>query len=174
MNNNLKGVLCLNFKRNITAFLIISILGTLGHFVYEITGRKMGVGFFFPINESTWEHLKLLFYPALIYFGTEYLLNYKNNKNYISASVISIFIGIISIIVLFYTYQGVIGKNIDFINISIYYISVIITLVSQYILFKNHKCNCNPNLFLIPIFLTIILFAIFSFNPPSLGIFTVP
>lgn len=164
----------MNFKRNITAFLIISILGTLGHFVYEITGKNTFIGLFFPINESTWEHLKLLFYPALIYFGAEYLLNYKNNKNYISASVISIFIGIISIIVLFYTYQGVIGKNIDFINISIYYISVIITLVSQYILFKNHKCTCNPNLFLIPIFLMVILFAVFSINPPKLGIFMPP
>ena len=164
----------MNFKRNITAFLIISILGTLGHFLYELTGKKTGIGFFFPVNESTWEHLKLLFYPALVYFGAEYLLNYKENKNYISASVISIFIGIISIIVLFYTYQGVIGRNIDVINISIYYISVIITLVSQYILFKNHKCNCNPNLFLIPVILTVILFAVFSFAPPKLGIFAAP
>ncbi len=149
-------------------------MGTLGHFLYEISGKKMGIGFFFPVNESTWEHLKLLFYPALVYFGAEYILNYKNNKNYISASVISIFIGITSIIVLFYTYQGVIGRNIDFINISIYYISVIITLVFQYILFKNHKCNCNQNLFLIPIILTVILFALFSFNPPKLGIFAPP
>ena len=164
----------MNLKRNITAFLIIGILGTLGHFIYEISGKKMGVGFFFPVNESTWEHLKLLFYPALIYFFVEYLLNYKNNKNYISSSVISIFIGIMSIIILFYTYQGVIGKNIDFINISIYYISVIITLVSQYILFKNHKCTCNPNLFFIPIVLMAILFAVFSFHPPKLGIFAPP
>ncbi len=167
-------MLNLNFKRNITAFLIISILGTVGHFLYELTGKKMGVGLFFPVNESTWEHLKLLFYPALIYFTGEYLINFKNKKTYVSASVISIFIGIISIIVFFYTYQGVIGKNIDFINISIYYISVIITLVSQYILFKNHKCTCNPNLFLIPIILTVILFAVFSFAPPKLGIFAPP
>ena len=164
----------MNFKRNITAFIIISILGTLGHFLYELSGKKMGVGLLFPVNESTWEHLKLLFYPALVYFGGEYLLKYKNNKTYISASVISIFVGIISIVVLFYTYQGVIGKNIDFINISIYYISVIITLVSQYIIFKNYRCSCNPNLFLIPIVVTIILFAVFSFNPPKLGIFAPP
>ena len=161
-------------KRNITAFLVVSLLGTVGHFVYEISGKNTFIGLFFPVNESTWEHLKLLFYPALIYFGAEYILNYNNNKNYISASVISIFIGITSIIVLFYTYQGVIGKNIDFINITIYYLSVIITLFSQNILIKNYKSHFGLILTLIPIILTAILFAVFSIKAPSLGIFAIP
>lgn len=161
-------------KRNIWAFFIISILGTIGHFLYELSGKIAAVGLFFPVNESTWEHLKLLFYPALIFFTAEYFLLQNKPKNYICSSVISIFIGIISIIVLFYTYQGVIGKNIDFLNIAIYYISVIITLITQRILLKNSKVNPNIIFCLIPIILMAVMFAVFTFNPPSLGIFRVP
>ena len=161
-------------KRNIRAFFIISILGTIGHFIYELSGEIALLGLFFPVNESTWEHLKLLFYPALTYFLAEYFLIQNKPKNYICSSVISIFTGILFIIVLFYTYQGIIGKNIDFLNIAIYYVSVIITLLTQRILLKNSKANPNKILCLIPIIIMAVLFAIFSFNPPSLGIFAIP
>ncbi len=161
-------------KRNIWAFFIISILGTIGHFLYELSGKIAVIGMFFPVNESTWEHLKLLFYPALIFFTVEYFLLQNKPKNYICSSVISIFVGLASIILLFYTYKGVIGKNIDFLNIAIYYLSVIITLFTQRILLKNLKANPNIFICLFPIVLMAILFAVFSFNPPSLGIFAIP
>ena len=51
----------MTLKRNLIAFLVISILGTIGHFLFEWTGENAIVGLFFPVNESTWEHLKLLF-----------------------------------------------------------------------------------------------------------------
>ncbi|MBO5322337.1 MAG: hypothetical protein J6B22_07050 [Clostridia bacterium] len=161
-------------KRNIWAFFIISILGTIGHFLYELSGKIAVIGLFFPVNESTWEHLKLLFYPALIFFTAEYFLLQNKPKNYVCSSVSSIFVGMISIIILFYTYQGFVGKNIDFLNITIYYFSVIITLFTQRILIKNSKANPNKIFCLIPIIIMAVLFAVFTFNPPSLGIFAIP
>ena len=159
-------------KRNIIAFIVIGILGVLGHFVYEWTGKLYGVGVLFPVNESTWEHLKLLFYPSVIYFIIEYFTLDKKPKNYIPSSVLSIFIGMLSIVVLFYTYKGVVGKNIDFINIAIYFIGVIVMLIMRNIALK--KCNASGFIFLIPIIIMGILFAVFSFNPPDLGLFDTP
>ena len=64
----------MSLKKNIIAFVIIGALGTLGHFLYEWSGDNRLVGYFFSVNESTWEHLKLLFFPTVIYSVFEYFL----------------------------------------------------------------------------------------------------
>lgn len=163
-------------KRNVIAFFIISIIGTLSHFVYEWTGKPYLIGLFFPVNESTWEHLKLLFFPSLIYFAVVYFTLKEKPKNYISATAISIIAGMVSIVVMFYTYQGVLGRNIDFLNILIYFLGVAVTIyIMQRILktqsFSSGTANIISLFFLL---LTAILFVSFSFNPPSLGIFLPP
>ena len=163
-------------KRNIIAFFIISIIGTLSHFVYEWTGKPYLIGLFFPVNESTWEHLKLLFFPSLIYFAVVYFTLKEKPKNYISATAISIIAGMLSIVVMFYTYQGVLGKNIDFLNILIYFLGVIVTVyIMQRILKTQSLSSGTANIIsLFFLLLTAILFVSSSFNPPSLGIFLPP
>ncbi len=163
-------------KNYIWAFFIISILGTLGHFVFEWSGKSYVAGLFFPVNESTWEHLKLLFYPTIIYSLGEYLLCKPKNKAYISGSILSLYCGMISIIILFYTYSGVLGKNVDYINIAIFFISVIITLITKSILLKWSFLEDDflSLILLLSLVLMGIFFAVFSYNPPSLGLFLPP
>ena len=50
-----------NFQ--IFSTIFVMILGTLLHFTYEWSGGNLLVASFSAVNESTWEHLKLLFYP---------------------------------------------------------------------------------------------------------------
>ena len=54
-------------KYVVIGFFVVGILGTLFHFVYDWSGQMWFVGLFVPVNESTWEHMKLLFVPMLIY-----------------------------------------------------------------------------------------------------------
>ena len=56
------------------AFIIASILGVIFHFLYNWTGQIRFIGFFVPVNESIWEHLKLIFYPITIVSLAEYYL----------------------------------------------------------------------------------------------------
>ena len=64
----------------ITAIIWI-ILGILLHFTYEWSGDKIIVGLFSAINESTWEHLKLLFFPMVITIIVGYF--YEGKRKYI-------------------------------------------------------------------------------------------
>ena len=50
----------------IVSTIFIMILGTLLHFTYKWSNNNVIVGTFSAINESTWEHLKLIFFPMLI------------------------------------------------------------------------------------------------------------
>lgn len=48
-------------------FLFTSVLGTLSHFFYDWSGRNPLAALISPVNESIWEHMKLLFFPSLLW-----------------------------------------------------------------------------------------------------------
>ena len=118
-------------KKNVLAFLIIGGVGTLLHFLYKWTGENALVGIFSAVNESTWEHLKLLFVSAVIYSAFEFFLYRKNTKNFWPAVTLGILAAMLTITTLFYTYSGILGFNVDFINILIYFISVIVFIKTK-------------------------------------------
>lgn len=51
----------------IIGIIFVSAIGSLSHFLYDWSGQNHLVGLFTPVNESIWEHMKLLFFPMLLY-----------------------------------------------------------------------------------------------------------
>ncbi len=154
---------------NSVVFLVLLILSIIFHYVYEWCNYNKYISYFVPINESIWEHLKLLYFPALLVLLLEFSI-FKYNKKYFVSSILSLSISMLSIIVLYYTITGVIGMNIDVINIGIMIISIILYL---YLRRLFYKINLSTNLFL-SITLTImwfLYFILFTYNPPNLGLF---
>ena len=94
------------------------------HFVYEWSGESLFVGIFSPINESVWEHLKLLFFPMSVWILIGYFIFGKKFKTYIPSAVIGILSGMILIPMWFYTYTVFTGKPILFLDILSFIISV--------------------------------------------------
>ncbi|WP_432664454.1 DUF6512 family protein [Wukongibacter baidiensis] len=169
MNENIK-------KWYIVGSVFIILLGTLLHFTYECSGNNTLVGIFSAVNESTWEHLKLLFWPAFIFSIIEYIFIGKDYNNYITAKAISFYVGIFLIISLFYTYTGVLGDNCLVMDVSIFIISVII---SQYIGYKITTANSDVSrgvntISFIAIVLLVLSFVIFTFSPPRIPLFKDP
>ncbi len=166
----------MKIKSNILAFLVIGILGALFHFIYKWTGENYLIGLFFPVNESTWEHLKLIFYPTLIYSAFEYFIIKNKPENYLTATAIGIFSGKFTTITLFYLYSGVLGFNVDFLNIAIYYISIIVLITVRNRIIKSEKFTTANAKIISALYLILcaVLFAFWSFNPTTLGIFTPP
>lgn len=148
------------------------IAGVIGHFVYELTGGNFVVGFFFPVNESTWEHMKLVFFPMILYsFFAERKL--KDESECISkAFSLGILAGTFAIPVIFYTYSGVLGYNIAWLNILTFVISVIIGFEVAYAVAKNCTDDKFTAILKIIIFVLVIAFMVFSYYPPGIGLFT--
>jgi len=169
-------VIILGFKKNFIAVLVISLLGILGHFLFEWTNNNTVVGLFFPVNESIWEHLKLVFFPSLIYFLYEYFTSQEKPQNNIPATIKGVFGGMLSVVILYYTLTGVIGKNIDFINILIYFVAVIVTVCCRNkIIAEDREVSQSKKSVLSGLFvITAFLFILWSYNPPSLNIFIPP
>ena len=165
----------MKFKNFILGFLIIGALGTLCHFVYSWSGNNTIIGYFNPVNESTWEHLKLLFFPTLLFSAFEYFLMKEKPNNFPFIVALSLFIGLLSIVTIFYTYSGILGFKIEWFNIAIYYIALFIMLIAKAILTKINFKNKAVNIIsLLWIFIMSLMFVFATYNPLDLGIFEEP
>jgi len=149
------------------------ILGTISHFVYDWTGGNFLAGLFFPVNESTWEHMKLLFFPMFIYTLIAGKWMEEEYPCIYNAMFTGILVGLVLIPTIFYTYTGVLGFNVDWLNIALYVVSV---LAAYYVVYRvAQKCTGEDSKFLRYVMYALILaFMIFSVYPPSLGLFVSP
>lgn len=155
----------------IAGVLFTAVLGTFLHFAYELSGNNFFVGLFAPINESIWEHTKLIYFPTLI-CGLYINKNLKNQYPCIySAMSFASLLGILLIIILFYTYSGIIGSHIAFVDISIFYISVIISFCVGYKLTLSCRQNSFGTLLQLLNILIVCLFVIFTLSPPDIPLF---
>lgn len=151
-------------------FGFVALLGILLHFTYDLSGQNTFVGFFSSMNESTWEHLKLFFFPMLLLTLLE-LLRHKNAlASFLSARTTIIFAGMTFIVIAFYTFWGISGKLIDFVNISIFFIGVFFAFaLEQFFLKRPPVLSLSSSVVLLAVFT--FLFIIFTYSPPALGIF---
>lgn len=160
-------------KYQIFSTIFVIILGTLFHFTYKLSGENKIVALFSSINESTWEHLKLAFFPMLISLIIEYFYIGKNIHNFICSKTLGIIASMGFIVIFFYTYSGILGKNIAVIDIISFAIAVIIGETLSYILIMN-KSKCNKKIAIIILTIIAISFVIFTYYPPDFGIFREP
>lgn len=158
----------------IIGIFFVILTGTLSHFVYDWSGQNFILGFFFPVNESTWEHMKLIFFPMLVYTC---LVSKTLKDSYpciTSALLLATILGTLLIPVLFYTYSGILGKNYAPFDIAVYVISVILGFEIVYR--DTLSCQSTPYKYWIEIlvFVMFICFLLFTYSPPNIGIFIDP
>jgi cell division protein FtsW (lipid II flippase) len=155
-------------------FAITSLGGTLLHFLYEWLGKAAWIAPFSGVNESTWEHMKLLFWPMLIFAVVESFF-FRDREDFWCVKLHGILIGLVLIPVIFYTYNGVIGKSPDWINIAIFFVSAAASYIYEAKAFRKDSKGCkNPKLAIAILAAVALMFVIFTFKTPEIGIFKDP
>ena len=163
-----------NFKRNtILGIIFCAVAGTLSHFLYNWSGGSTLVGVFTPVNESIWEHLKLLFYPVLIFSVYEYLSSRRETDSFIPARTLSLITGMVFTLTAYYTITGIIGRDISWVNVAIFFVSVLIVFLLTNCIIKNTKKVSKAciiwSLVAVAVFAT--LLTGWTFYPPNLNVF---
>lgn len=164
-----------DLKRScIIGTLFVIITGTLAHFVYDWSGQNDIVGFFTPVSESTWEHMKLCFFPMLLYSLYMWRSLRDTHPCICSALPAGVLAGTFTIPVLFYTYTGIIGKSFLPVDIGIFVVSVI---VAFYIIYKL-TISCKVRRYTGLLWLTTVIlglrYILFTYLPPNIGLFREP
>lgn len=161
----------LNFWQ-LLGFLVSAATGVVLHFAYDLSGENALVALFAPVNESIWEHMKLLFFPMTLFAMVE---NRRIGKSYAGFWCIKL-LGILSatglVSILFYLICGAIGFVYEWVNIAIFFVCVGFGFAIEKRLFDNNVfCSCNKKKAVAVFFAVALLFAVLTVFPPSIPLF---
>ena len=155
-------------------FAVTSLGGTLLHFLYDWLGEAVWIAPLSGVNESTWEHMKLLFWPMLI-FAVVQSRFFRDREDFWCVKLRGILLGLLLIPILFYTYNGVIGRSPDWINIAIFFLSAAVAYLYETWLYLKGTTPCkHPKRTILTLLAIAALFVLFTFRTPTLGIFKDP
>jgi hypothetical protein len=154
--------------------VFIILLGSMLHFTFEWSGNQPLVGVFSAVNESVWEHLKIAFWPALLYLIFEYRYLYKKSNNFFFAKTLGIYSIMIIIPAIFYSYTIFFEENL-IIDIGSFILAIIIGQLISYRLLINKKLAKIYELMSVVVLIILALaFVVFTFYPPQLQLFQDP
>lgn len=141
--------------------IIVCLVGTLLHFIYELSHHNKFVALFSAVNESTWEHIKICMTPT-IFWSINEIIKYGFSLNFIFAKSMCLLTIILLIPLLFYSYTLFTKKSILFIDVICFYV----TVICSQLIFKLFisMSNISNVLICISIILLIIEIRILVFN----------
>lgn len=152
--------------------VVIFFIGVFFHFLYKYGGKKRWMAIISPVNESIWEHLKLTFYPVLVYTIIEFFIIKELPQNYLLAETLGIYVTLLSTLVIEIVYPSVVKKNIFVLDLVVFFLAITVGQLFSYFFMTRYSETNLPVSYSIAIlgFQTGI-FALFSFFPPRIPLF---
>ena len=108
-------------------FLWAAAAGTLLQFVYEWSGGSIAAAVFSGVNESVWEHMKLLVMPVFLFTAAQMWAQGESLPNLPAVRAASLTAGVFIIPVLYYTYTGALGFRVLWVDMGIFYLAAALT-----------------------------------------------
>jgi hypothetical protein len=158
----------------IGGFLFIGIVGALLHFTFELTNfENMVVAYFSAVNESTWEHLKMAYFPGLVFMLVEYTyIKDEGINNYFVAKTSTLFVMPLIIALGWYAYTPFTNRSIFPLDLALFYLAVLIGQVISYKLLTAPPLKDVYRKAAIGVFVVLLLsFSLFTFFPPEVFLF---
>lgn len=153
-----------------------AVMGVLLHFAYDWSGQSPWAAMTAAVNESVWEHMKLLFVPVFLFTMVQLWFLGRAYPNLLAARAVSTLTGLALIPTLFYTYMGVLGYGIKWVNISIFYLSALAAFALDIRLLRRGRFDSpwQQLLGLAALWALAFLFVWWTFRAPLLGLWRDP
>ncbi|MFX1388303.1 MAG: DUF6512 family protein [Promethearchaeota archaeon] len=162
-------------KWEVLGIIFVVAIGGLFHFMFQLLNYWGPSGIIFPVNESVWEHLKLPYWPLIIFSLIEYFLIKEKANNFIIGKTVSFLISIGTILVIFYSYTAILGTELLIVDILSFVIGVIIGQFVSYKILTREQLSTWLIYASWIVFIGFgLIFAIFTYFPPALPIFQDP
>ena len=157
----------------IAGFLFTSVMGTLLHFLYEWTGENVVVGLFSAVNESIWEHMKLIYYPMLAFALIQ--RRFTDDDRFWCIKLAGTLTALLLIPMLYYAYTGALGISADWFNITIFFLAAGAAYCLETMLFHSDvSCTVPSGIAFVSLLLIGALFAVLTFYPVPIPLFADP
>ena len=160
-------------KIKVVGVVVIFALTVLYHFLYEWFPNPV-FSVLFPVNESIWEHMKLLYSGILTWGIVEYfILKRKNIKftNYFSSLFLTMITSIIVYLILYLPLYSLFKENM-FISIGLLIIVIILMgIFNYYLIIRKEENWFLDKVSIILIILGYVVFLSLTYDPPRNYIF---
>lgn len=153
-------------RKGLWGFLFVSVLGTVLHFLYEWSGENTLAALVSGVNESVWEHMKLLFVPVFLWLvltGDDW-----------AAGTVSLLAGLAFIPVAYYAYTGALGFRVAAVDISFFYLAAALVLWLQRRLEGRWEGRWQQTAGLMALMVMALAFLVWTFYPPRLPLWQDP
>ena len=145
--------------------IIIFLLCFPIHFLYEMLPNSL-FSIFFPVNESIWEHMKLIYTSFVLYGIIDYfwLIKYNKINNFLFQLFFVPLIGIVLYLFIYVPIYNIIGENMIF-SISLLFLIIAIEQIISYFLLKTENIKYQGIIGIIGIILVYIIFGYLTYRP---------
>ena len=159
----------------LAGFIFTGVFGVILHFAYEWSESSILLAPFSAVNESIFEHMKLLFFPMFVFSLIEQRFIGEKYKNFWCAKLRGIASGLILIPVLYYSYTGVLGVTADWFNIVIFFIATAVSYITETtFLNKGKACLFSSNAAFAVLCALAVVFIFLTFFPIKIPLFKDP
>ena len=158
----------------IVGTLFIIFVGSAFHFTYEFSGNNAVVGSFSAVNESVWEHLKLAFWPTLLWLLITMVPLRRTVNNFFAAKTAGAYFMVTFIPAVFYTYTAFMEGSLA-IDIGSFIVAVMLGQIISCLLFKAKRFpTWTEKAAVAAVVVLAVAFVVFTFYPPHLPLFQDP
>lgn len=147
----------------------ILLVGSALHFAFEWSGYWRPIAWLAAVNESVWEHLKLAFWPALVFALAEYTAFGARIAGFWAAKSVGIIVMPAAIVALFYAYTALLGHGFFVLDVLIFIAAV---ALGQWVGYRllSAKWRTSTAVIALPVLLAL-AFVVFSYRAPQVGLF---
>lgn len=161
-----------SLRLELLATIPIFVAGSALHFAYSWLGGWPAAALFAAVNESVWEHLKIAFWPALLWAAVQLRRGQPQEDGYWAARGFGLLAMSMSMAVFFYGYTALLGNNLLLLDIATFGLAILIgQAVSILALYVVHGRPGLQIVGLAALFAQIVAFSAFTYAPPHLFLF---
>ncbi len=159
----------------VAGFMFTSVVGVLFHFLFDFTNGNVLAALISPVNESIWEHTKLMFFPMLLFATIQSRFMKEKNINFWCIKLIGIVTAVVLIPAFYYILKSILGVVPDIVNIVIFFAVAFSGYLLETILLNKNFINCKHNNVVVLILICIIIgYVVLTFVPPHVPLFEDP
>lgn len=174
----MKAIILGKAERQIMAGIpLLFLAGTAFHFLYQLSGELFFLGLFVPVNESVWEHLKLVLWPMALWWIIGYIVLSRvwelDAPAWFSGALAALLTAQCTIVLLFYFYTGAFGIESLGLDVALFFLAVVLGQAAG---LRTYRRGSSLSWFLPLLFLAALLalFVVFTLSPPDLPLFQDP
>ncbi len=150
-------------------------LASFLHFIYKWSGQLRPVAIFASVNESVWEHVKILLWPYLLWSFAVYYILRPDIRRLIVARTAGAYLAGALVISFFYIYTGILGYNVAWLDISSAAVWLLAgEIAGMRILNARWTTREYYLIALAALVLLIVMLLCFTVSPPHIGLFADP